>query len=380
MTDAYRNWVAVTALPRVNAATLCLLWQQGWTPQRLLAAAGSTLQSLGLGQKAREAIQGWQLGQGPLQQRADQVSAWLQRDPHLHHVLCWDSDDYPLLLRQIPDPPPFLLVCGNPAALNMPQVGIVGSRHASRQGLRHAATFAAELADNGFVVTSGMALGIDGAAHQAVVNTGQSTIAVLGTGPDVTYPARHRQLAQQILDNNGALVSEFWPGTPPRGGHFPRRNRIISGLCSGVLVVEAAPRSGSLITARLALEYDREVFALPGALDSPLSQGCNQLIRNGATLVQTTAHIVEQLGSMLGALQMESVPQNSDIGVEFQPPECVLSEAEERLLTLMETELLSLDYLCSLSGLAVPQLLQLLMGLELKGLVASMGGSWQRIV
>ena len=374
--EQWQYWVAVAALPRVSPATLCQCWQQGWTAPRLLAADDGTLAALGFKPAVRSAIKAWQLNQGPLQQRVNQVADWRALNPALHHVVPWDSEFYPRLLQQIPDPPAFLLVYGNPAILCLPQIGIVGSRHATRQGLRNAAAFARELARSGLVVTSGLALGIDGAAHQAVVDQHSATLAVLGTGPDVAYPARHQRLAGQIIETGGALVTEFWPGTPPRGGHFPRRNRIISGLSAGVLVIEAAPRSGSLITARLALDYNREVFALPGALHSPQSQGCHTLIREGATLVQTTAHIMEQLGSILGAQcevqAVEMVADSADLPL-------VLTPAEQSLLRVFEAEQLSLDQLCALMGQGVTALLPQLTALELKGLVERAGMGYQRI-
>ena len=373
MSNSIHDWIAVAALPRVSPSALCQLWQQGWTPYKLLRESESTLTSVGFKPQARNAILAYQLQQGPLWQRCQQVLAWQAENHAQHHIIPFDSPDYSPLLKQIPDPPPFLMLRGDPTVLARPQVAIVGSRHATRQGLRHAAVFARELSQAGLVVTSGMALGVDGAAHQAVVDQQMPTLAVFGTGPDLLYPARHRRLAQQILDQGGALVSEFWPGTPPKGGHFPRRNRIISGLCAGILVIEAAPRSGSLITARLALDYNREVFALPGALHSPQSQGCHELIRQGATLVQTTDHIMEQLAALLGvSFTAETVDEN------LPPPTAELSSDEQSLLSVMEYEQLTLDQLSGLTGLAIPDLTQQLIGLELKGLVEAVGVGYQR--
>lgn len=371
-TPEWADWVAVAALPRVSPTILKQLWQQ-WTPKRLLDATDSTLSALGFPPSARKVMMQWQCGTGDLMERVNQVLAWQRQNPLQHHVVSWDSADYPALLKEIPDPPPFLLVYGDPSALNLPQIGIVGSRRATRQGLRNASDFSRSLARHGFVITSGLALGIDGAAHLAAVEAQQPTLAILGCGPDVPYPARHQRLVGQILDAGGALVSEFWPGMPPLAGHFPRRNRIISGLCAGVLVVEAAPRSGSLITARLALDYNREVFALPGALHSPQSQGCHSLIREGATLVQTTDHIIEELGSLLGAQQVLAVEQTEPAA------EPDINAEDKALLELMEAEQLSLDQLCILSGRPLPDLLQQLCRLELSGLVEQVGIGYQRI-
>ncbi|MBY4677732.1 DNA-processing protein DprA [Marinobacterium arenosum] len=374
MTEDPTDWIAVAALPKVGPASLCQLWQQDWTPARLLAASDSTLKAIGLPATARAAIAQFQLGQGPLRQRIDQLQAWLAAGDD-RHLLTFSDPAYPSLLQQIPDPPPLLLLRGDPTALSLPQLAVVGSRHATRQGLRSAAAFARELSAAGFVITSGMALGVDGAAHQAVVERGGRTVAVFGTGPDLIYPARHRGLAERILAEGGVLVSEFWPGTPPKGGHFPRRNRIISGLCAGVLVVEAAPRSGSLITARLALEYNRELFAIPGTIHNPLSQGCHGLIRDGATLVQSTADIVEPLASLLGHCAEAAEASSRAIAEPMS-----LSNIELRLLNLMEHEQLSLDQLCALSGLPVAELGPLLTGLELKGAVEAAGSGYQRVV
>lgn len=206
-------------------------------------------------------------------------------------ILTLEDPAYPSLLKAIADPPPVLFVRGDPKILSKPQLALVGSRKPSPSGLRAAAEFAKGLVAAGWAITSGLAAGIDAASHKGALSTGGTTVAVLGSGLDQIYPAQNKGLATQIA-SRGALVSEFPPHTPPLAMHFPRRNRIISGLCLGVAVVEAALRSGSLITAKLALEQGREVFAVPGSIYNPLSQGCHILIQEGAKLVTGPADVL----------------------------------------------------------------------------------------
>ena len=226
-------------------------------------------------------------------QRTSAAMQWLEQAQH--HVLMWDSAEYPALLAELADAPPLLFVEGDVQSLERPQLAMVGSRRASRPGMDTAQRFASALAAVGFTITSGLALGIDGAAHQGALDVSGNTIGVLGTGLLQIYPARHQRLAQQIVEGGGALVSELPLDSPAHASHFPRRNRIISGLALGVLVVEASPASGSLITARLAAEQGREVYAIPGSIHHPGARGCHQLIRDGATLVESVEHVLEAL-------------------------------------------------------------------------------------
>jgi DNA processing protein len=228
--------------------------------------------------------------------RAEQDLRWLD-GPNRRAVRLSDSS-YPTLLKELPDAPPLLYVCGDAKVLRRPQLGMVGSRNPTPSGTDNARRFAHSLTLAGLTITSGLALGIDGASHSAALAAGGSTVAVAGTGLDRVYPASHSELAERIA-SRGAIVSDFPLGTPPAPGNFPRRNRIIAGLCLGVLVVEAARHSGSLITARLAAEQGREVFAVPGSIHSPLSRGCHALIRHGAKLVETENDILEELGGFL---------------------------------------------------------------------------------
>jgi len=227
----------------------------------------------------------------------DQDSKWLEEPDH--HLLTWDSDLYPALLRDIPSPPAALFVAGDPNVLWQPQIAVIGSRNPTTGGRDNALDFSAELSRQGLTITSGMASGIDSCAHLAALDAGALTVAVTGTGLDRVYPASSRGLAARIRQQ-GALVSEFPLGTSAKPSHFPSRNRIISGLSLGVLVIEAGLNSGTLITARMAGNQGRDVFALPGSIHNPMSKGCHRLIRDGARLVENVAQIMEELAPLAG--------------------------------------------------------------------------------
>ena len=300
------------------------------------------------------------------------------------HCLCYDDPLYPRLLREIPRPPPLLFVRGDPTCLSLPQLAIVGSRNPSGGGSENAERFAHYLAERGFAITSGLALGIDAAAHRGALRGGGKTIAVMGTGIDLIYPSRHRQLAQEIIASGGALVSEFPLGTSSHASNFPQRNRIISGLSGGTLVVEAAVQSGSLITASYALQHDREVFAIPGSIHNPLARGCHQLIRQGATLVETAQDIVDQLAGLLSYKRQEvrsaraTQPELFDIADEpdDQP---ALHPDEQCLLQALGYDPLPVDLLAERTGLDVGSLSAQLIGLEIKGLIQQIGACYQRL-
>ncbi|HEX7338933.1 MAG TPA: DNA-processing protein DprA [Rhodanobacteraceae bacterium] len=301
--------------------------------------------------------------------------AWLERPGH--RLLCATDVDFPPQLDEGVGAPVALFVAGDAGLLLRPQIAIVGARGATPAGLANARTFARALAAAGLVVTSGLAEGIDGAAHAAALDVG-TTVAVMGTGPDKVYPRRHRELATRIA-REGAVVSEFVPGTGPRAGHFPRRNRVIAGLSLGTLVVEASVRSGSLITARLAAEAGREVFAIPGSIHNPLARGCHRLIREGVRLVETVDEIIEAvrpqalaLGARLG--ERLAVPAESVAAATDDP-------ATRRLLeALGHGEPVALDELVERCGLAAADIGATLTLLELDGRVASQpGGRYLRI-
>jgi len=287
---------------------------------------------------------------------------WQSRDGN--HLLCLDDPAYPALLRDIPDPPPLLYVIGEPEVLKRKQLALVGSRNPTPAGRETAREFARHLAANGLVVTSGLALGVDGAAHEGALAADGLTVAVAGTGVDRVYPARHRELAHKIAEN-GAIVSEFPLGTAPGPGNFPRRNRIISGLSLGVLVIEAALRSGSLITARLAAEQGREVFAVPGSIHNPQARGCNALIRQGAKLVETAGDIFEELGGFAGPLPA-SEPSEPEAVSDWKP-----DSDYERVLASIGDEPTAVDTVVERSGLTTDVVCSMLLVLELQGLIAA---------
>ena len=284
--------------------------------------------------------------------------------------------DYPSLLRQIPDPPAALFARGDVTLLASPQLAMVGSRNPSVEGRRNAEEFAAYLVKCGLTITSGMALGIDAASHRGALKGGGRTVAVWGTGLDKAYPPRNRDLAEGIAAQ-GLIVSEFPPGTPPLPIHFPRRNRIISGLSVGTLVVEAASRSGSLITARLASEQGREVFAIPGSIHNPMARGCHRLLREGAKLVESAADILEELAPLLGIQTPEvalTAAADSAAEAPSEDPEYKL------LLNSLDFAPTSVDALVERTGLTPEVVSSMLLMLELQGHVeASPGGRYSRV-
>jgi DNA processing protein len=296
----------------------------------------------------------------------DNDLAWLTQPAR--HALLLDDPRYPPLLRQIPQAPPVLFVHGDLACLCRPQLAIVGTRNPTPSGRETARQFAAHLAQGGMVITSGLALGIDAAAHQGALVDKGCTIAVMGTSLDRVYPAKHRDLAHTIVEQ-GALLSELPMGTPALAENFPRRNRLISGLALGVLVVEAAIQSGSLITARMALEQGREVFAIPGSIHNPLAKGCHALIRQGAKLVETATDILEELGA-LAAVNLAEQSVSTPTGVAAND----LDEQYRQLLVAMGEQALGIDLLVERCGLTAEVVSSMLLILELKGYAAALPG------
>ncbi|GAB1621674.1 DNA-processing protein DprA [Agarivorans albus] len=305
----------------------------------------------------------------PKQARIEQALTWLEQDD-CHLLGCFDPR-YPECLRNIQRPPLLLFVRGNPALLGKPQLAIVGSRHASVSGLNHAKRFAQQLAEQGVTITSGMALGIDAAAHKgALLAKADATIAVVATGLDRVYPKRHQALAHQISEQ-GAIVSEFWPGTAAKANHFPRRNRIISGLSLATLVVQAGLPSGSLLTANYAAEQGRDVFAMPGSIDDPLHAGCHHLIQQGAKLVTCPVDIIEELGVFSGqsALPLHAVEQNMQ---EQDLP-------YRQLLDNVAYETTTIDDLVLSTQQPVDAVLAQLTELEILGVVAVVPGGYVKL-
>lgn len=297
------------------------------------------------------------------------TQAWLQAS-EAHSVLTPDSPLYPESLKELPDAPVVLYVIGNSHLLNEPQLGVVGSRRPTPNGRRVAQEFCEHLSRSGLVITSGMALGIDAAAHQGALGCYGGTVAVLGTGVDQIYPARHKDI-YQLIASQGALVSEFPLGTKPFAGNFPRRNRILSGLSLGVLVVEAALESGSLISARLAAEQGREVFAIPGSVLNPLSRGCHKLIREGAVLVESPDDVLIELAPKLHGVMNEFTPSISS-RKETDP-------LRLKVIEVMGFDVVSADQISTLSGIPFAELSVVLTEMELDGVIESTSGGFIRL-
>lgn len=367
MAGQIQAWLALEAVPGLGPERLRRLLAVFPDPASILDAGIGQLEPL-LGPGLARSLVSHK--ESP-QTRAliDTTQAWLQQ-PHNHFIPCTDPR-FPPQLLQLADAPPWLYVKGDPDWLSRPMLAIVGSRHATPQGLRDATAFAQTLSQAGFTIVSGLALGVDAAAHAGGLAGMGSSVAVVGTGLDRVYPARNRDLAHRLAAQ-GAIVSEFPLGTPPKTGHFPRRNRLISGLALGVLVVEAAPQSGSLITARQAAEQGREVFAIPGSIHSPLSKGCHRLIKQGAKLVEEARDILEELGLVLATQKAATL--------DLSPAKTTGEALQDPLLDALATGPLALDQLAERLGLTVDALSVRLLSAEMAGTVARLpGGLYQRI-
>lgn len=361
--DELTAWLTLARAPALHAGTLRPLLDHFSTAGAIVAASSAALRSAGAAKSLIE----------HLQARHDAVIAadlrWLQRAGCHFIPLC--DERYPPRLANIADAPTALYVQGEPALLKSSQLAIVGSRNPTPAGRDNAAQFAGQLAHYGVTITSGLALGVDAASHRGALEASGATIAVCGTGVDLRYPRSNAQLAEQIA-TRGALVSEFPLGTPALRASFPRRNRIISGLSLGVLVVEAALKSGSLITARLAAEQGREVFAVPGSIHNGLARGCHQLIRQGATLVET----VEDILSEIALTTANSTTENdvSERAARQKKSVAPLDNDYEILLDALGFEPASIDALIARSGLKADAVASMLLMLELEGRIESYPG------
>jgi DNA processing protein len=350
-------WLRLTLVPGVSLQAQRLLLQHFKSAQGVADASPREIATALNDEKVARLI-----AAGPKPGLVEATLAWLE-GPDCHFLAVGDPG-YPQRLLEIPDPPHVIYVRGRTELLNAPAIGIVGSRNATPQGTRDAEAFALALSDAGFAVVSGLALGIDAAAHRGGLAGKSSSIAVLGTGPDRIYPRRNADLAR-ALATQGCLVSEFAIGTPPDAGNFPRRNRLISGLARGVLVVEAALPSGSLTTAKYALDQGREVFAVPGSIHSPLSKGCHWLIKDGAKLAESAEDVLEELGCKRPHTPPEEAPDEEG---ETDP-----------VLAAMGFTPMSLDHLAERTGLGAAKLAAQLSRLEIEGRVAALpGGRFQR--
>ncbi|MBA3563039.1 MAG: DNA-protecting protein DprA [Gammaproteobacteria bacterium] len=366
----HEAWLRLVHASGIGNSRLLELIGAFGTVEAVVAASRAELRRRGLTETTITAIS------APDAKRLEKDLVWL--DSPSHHLLPITSPEYPALLREIPDPPPALFVNGMLDALPTPQIAIVGSRNPTPAGAENAFEFARHLSACGLTITSGLALGIDAAAHRGALAGPGRTVAVCGTGADRVYPARNRSLATEIV-RTGALVSEFPPGTPPLREHFPQRNRIISGLALGTLVVEAAERSGSLITARLAGEQSREVFAIPGSIHNPLARGCHKLIRQGAKLVESAADIFEELSAIAGALA-DSGQALQRVASDSPRPSPDRDESYELLLEALGFEPAPVDRLVERTGLTATELSSMLLILELEGHVRSVpGGAYSRV-
>lgn len=366
--DSLPSWLALREVEGLGIGTCSRLVLHFGSPEAVRSASLSALTeqggiSLSLAKKIREpcspsVCKTIEREQKALEQQAFAIVTIL--DPA-----------YPTRLRMIADPPPFLYLTGQIESCHHPALAIVGSRKATPTGCAVTKQLSEHLAALGFTIVSGLARGIDAAAHRGALNAGGSTIAVLGSGIDRTYPPEHRALRRQIQEK-GAVLSEFPLGSAPRSYHFPRRNRIIAGLALGVVVTEAASKSGSLITARLALEYNREVFAVPGQVTNPLSRGPHRLIKEGGKLVETHEDIIEELLPQLESPFRERLEQrrpSPGMG------DCALSPEEETLLSFFSLEPISLETVLSQCGFTPAEAMSLLLSLEIKGLIRQLPGT-----
>ena len=352
-------WICLQQIHGLGGQGICKLLHRFGSPENVFTASHKELSQI-----VPEAITSL-IKQGPNLENATLSLEWLEKDDN--HLITLADEHYPQALLEIPDPPPILYAKGDLSCLTMPAIAVVGSRNASTQGEKNAEEFALSLSEHGFCIISGMALGIDGAAHRgALKNKLGKTIAVVGTGLDIVYPAKHRELAHKIVAQ-GLVISEFAIGTPSRPQNFPRRNRIISGLSLGCLVVEANTQSGSLITAKCAAEQGREVFAIPGSIHSPMSKGCHELIKQGAKLVDCIKDITDELAPHLTHLMSENLEKSA-------PSE------SNTLLDFMGFDPINMESLIALTNLTSEDLSATLLVLELENKIASLpGGRYQRI-
>jgi DNA processing protein len=356
------DWLRLTAVPGIGPATQRQLLAVFGLPANIFAADFNLLSPV-IGDRLAD-----KLLAHDSRETVEQALQWASLPGN--HIVTLADPEYPSLLLENGDPPSLLYVKGRVEILARSAVAIVGSRHATPQGERDAEAFAAELASSGLVVVSGQALGIDAAAHRGALKVGGDTIAVIGTGADRIYPARNKELARQIAER-GAVVSEFPLGSEPLAAHFPRRNRLIAGLSRGCLVVEAALDSGSLITARLASEQGREVFAIPGSIHSPQSKGCHRLLKQGAKLVECAADILEELDWLGAPPGQAELPLSTD---ESDDP------STAALLTALGHSPCDSDTLAQRTGLTADRLCAMLATLELEGRLAVLpGGRYQRL-
>lgn len=365
-TNNLRDWLILLHAPGFGPRAFMQLWAQHPSPQAILSASPSLWRDAGLKQITIDALR------SPDEPQIDAALAWLEVNGH--HLIPFDDPRYPAHLHDLSDPPLALFALGDPDLLCLPTLAVVGTRNPTPGGALNAHAFARDLAGRGLIIASGMAQGIDAEAHRGALEAHGLTLAVVGTGVDRVYPAQHRELAHTIIDGGGLIISELPLGTPPRPGHFPRRNRLLAALSLGTLVVEAAPKSGSLITARLASELGREVFAIPGSIHNPMARGCHSLIRNGAKLVESSADVLEELADRLGGMPSAPLAEHAPVGETSLPGE------HAQLLEAMGYDPVSADTLVERTGLTAAEVSSILLIVQLQGLIAPCpGGLYTRL-
>ena len=369
--DDPRHWLTLYHAPKLSAHAARQCIEHFGSVKAVCTASFADLQAVGLSDETVRFIH------APNNTNLKQDLNWAEQPGH--HVLFDTADTYPAKLREIKDPPLLIFGIGDMSLLNAPQIAIVGSRQPTPGGLRNARMFSQALATAGFIITSGLAVGVDTCAHTTTLAAKAPTIAVIGTGMNVVYPAKNKALARDIAES-GAIISEFSCTMPAYAQNFPRRNRLMSGLSNGVLVIEAAERSGSLITARLAAEQGREVFALPGSIHNPLARGCHHLIQNGAKLVQTIDDILIEFVANID-LSPDLLPNNQTNNTLHPTKKDKLTTEQKQLLKIMGfDEPVTIDMLVEVSGLPAESIASMLLILELDGYVGSENHTYVRLI
>ena len=362
------SWLTLLHTPGIGPSTFHTLLDNFGSAEAVLDASTNQLSSFSLSTDTISALNN--------QEKPDITADldWETESDH-HHIITYADERYPAQLRDLPDAPPVLYVRGDPDYLAQPQLAMVGARSPSAAGRNTAKEFANHLSNAGITITSGLAIGIDGASHQGALEGLAGTVAVVAHGLDIVYPAQHQQLAQAISEK-GAVVSEMPVGIKPQRGLFPRRNRLISALSLGTLVVEAAVKSGSLITARLALELNREVFAIPGSIHNPMARGCHQLIRQGAKLVESVDDILEDLRFPLPQNTPYPLKTHENTPEKPKDPHNTLDPDHQKLLKCLAYEPASIDELVIRSKFSAAEVASMLLILELEGIIVCQDGRY----
>lgn len=372
--EALRAIVALSLVPGLGARRLRDILTSCSHPAEIFTFSRNRLKSYeGIGEASALAILSFN--------RWDEADAIIRQTENLNaDMICWSDDNYPPLLKQIYDPPLLLWIKGAKDALSLPGIAVVGTRQPSAYGKKMTRQMSEGLAKAGLCIYSGLAYGIDAIAHKTAIESGTPTVAVLGSGIDTLYPAKHRGLANSIIEGGGAVITEFPPGTRPDAGNFPVRNRIVSGLSLGVLVIESGLKGGSMITAELALEQNREIFAVPHSLENKSGTGCNYLIKKGACkLVQHTDDVLEELPGEIGRLRVKSADMNDHKPEKPEPADLSGLSVEEKAIYLKlekESAAVQIDKLAEQLSVPVSRLHVHLLQLEMKGMVVQRAGKY----